>query len=563
MSRLRVVSYTINGRGMGHLVRQLAILRWVRRISALLDVKCECWVLTSSEADTLARREGVPAFKLPSKAMMRDAGIEPARYLAVARTWVLNAIAGLAPDLLLVDTFPGGSFGELVAALEIVPHRVLVARRVRDEFASEDAYRALLPLYERHIAPDERGTGPILIRERAELLDRGAARHALGIAGDRRAVYVTLGGGGDVACAATIPSLSETLRARGWHVVVGAGPLYQGPELRGDGITWIDRYVPMELFPGLDAAVSAGGYNAFHELMFAGVPTVFLPQPRIADDQEERVRRAEAAGAGRVAASIDEVPALLEAPGDPAAARALVPVNGARAAAVAALATVLPERDLAMAARVLTPELFDAMQDWTARDPTALLSLLRVLVGRTPSEQARRRAVLLELADEGESRGVDRVDGAAADAVTDGDDNGGDSAAARVRTFTAATRACQVPIDSALALVRGLRRKFPAASAGELVSACDVLFQAWAPFQDWMGAISLIRAVPTQRGYRLTAFAHDVAAWLAAEDDLFDALRAFTRLENGGARTVAECLRVLRASAQASGAGGSPREEAL
>ena len=38
MKRLRIVSYAINGRGLGHLVRQLAILRWVRRYAALIGV---------------------------------------------------------------------------------------------------------------------------------------------------------------------------------------------------------------------------------------------------------------------------------------------------------------------------------------------------------------------------------------------------------------------------------------------------------------------------------------------------------------------------------------------
>ena len=132
MKRLRVLSYAINGRGMGHLVRQLAILRWMRRITALLGVDCEIWVLTSSEADTLARREGIPALKMPSKAMLRDAGMSTSRYLAVARAWVLNAVAGLQPDVLVVDTFPGGSFGELLAVLEMVPRRGPASRRARE-----------------------------------------------------------------------------------------------------------------------------------------------------------------------------------------------------------------------------------------------------------------------------------------------------------------------------------------------------------------------------------------------------------------------------------------------
>ena len=285
VKRLRIVSYAINGRGMGHLVRQLAILRWVRRLTTALGVRVECWVLTSSEADTLARREGVPALKMPSKAMLRDAGIEPTSVLRTARTWVMNTVAGLRPDVLVVDTFPGGSFGELTACLELARARVLVARRVREEFAAEDPYRGLLSLYDEVIAPDEGGSGPVLIREREELLARDDARRALGVADGVPAVYVTLGGGGDVAAAELLPRVVGSLRDRGLHVVVGAGPLYHGTELRGEGVTWMSRYVPFELFAGLDAAVSAGGYNTFHELMHAGVPTVFLPQPRIADDQ--------------------------------------------------------------------------------------------------------------------------------------------------------------------------------------------------------------------------------------------------------------------------------------
>ena len=207
MTRLTVVSYAINGRGMGHLTRQLAILRWVRRICAVLDVHVEPWVITSSEADTLARREGVLSLKMPSKAMFRDADLEPSRYLAVARSWVLSTIAGLRPDLLMVDTFAGGSFGELVASLELARTRVLIRRRVRPEFAAQDPYGGLLPLYDRVLEPATPSLPPILIREREELLGRSEARRALGIPDDNQAVYVTFGGGGDrsVSC---VPSLA-------------------------------------------------------------------------------------------------------------------------------------------------------------------------------------------------------------------------------------------------------------------------------------------------------------------------------------------------------------------
>ena len=126
----------------------------------------------------------------------------------------MNAVAGLSPDVLVVDTFPGGSFGELLPVLETVPTRVLVARAVKDEIAADDAYRALLPLYHKLIVPDERGVGPILLREREELLPRDDARRR-SASRRERAVYITLGGGGDEAAARTLPLLTdEAGRAR-------------------------------------------------------------------------------------------------------------------------------------------------------------------------------------------------------------------------------------------------------------------------------------------------------------------------------------------------------------
>lgn len=526
MKRVVVVGYAINGRGMGHLVRQLAILRQVRRLAAMLEVKAECWVLTTSEADTLARREGIPALKMPSKAMLRDAGIEPARYLAVARTWVMQTLAGLQPDVLVVDTFPAGSFGELTAALELARKRVLVARRVRPEFEADPTYQALRPLYDAEITPDARDTGPVLIREPAELMDRDAARAALGVHEGQRAVYLSLGGGGDPAARQVLPRAVTLLRRHGWHVVVGAGPLYDGPECRGDGITWLSRYVPVELLPGVDAAVSAGGYNSFHELMMAGVPTVFLPQPRIADDQAERVDRAVAAGAGRRAARLEDVPALLEDPGDPAAARAMVPDGGARAAARAVLSQVLDPADVAAADALLTPSLLALLRQAGGDDLASGIELLRIL-GSGPAAAARRRAAVQEL----------RAAGVAVD------DPG--APGPLVARFVTLCSTHGLALDTALALLRALRRKFPAATPADLVAGAEALFAAWAPFDDWMGAVSLLRAVPTQRTLTLPAFAAGMATWLSGEEDLFDALRDFSRLEGRGARSVEEVLRTL------------------
>lgn len=508
MRTIRVVSYAINGRGVGHLVRQLAILRWVKRYAMLLGVNLEAWVLTTSEADTLARRENIAALKMPSKAMIRDAGIEPTRHLAVARQWVMNAVAGIGPDVLVVDTFPGGSFGELLPVLETVAQRVLVARAVKDEVASDPAYSPLLKLYQRTIIPDERGVGPILLREREELAPREAARRALGIT-DRRAVYVTLGGGGDEMAARVLPELVDRLVARGWHVVVGAGPLYLGEERRGPHITWMDRYVPLELLQGVDAAVSAGGYNSVAELCYAGVPTVFLPQPRIADDQEARARAVVAAGAGRLAKSIDEIPDLLDQPGDGQIARSLVTKNGASAAAIQVLSAVLPAADLAFAQQLLTPALW-------ARAQRVGLEVIAPLIGDTPSRDRERDALLASLVDDG--------------ALLSAPVKKRPAASERIERFLTACETHAVPATSAVAIIRALRQRFPGTPLDIVVASSEILLAAFARFGDWQGALAVINALPPQHA-SLQNVAPQLATWLGQEHDLFDAARRCARGE--------------------------------
>lgn len=500
-----MVSYAINGRGMGHLVRQLAILRAMRRICAVLELRFEPWILTSSEADTLARREGFCALKMPSKAMVKDAGIDTSRFLRIARTWVLNTVSGLQPDLLVVDTFPGGSFGELLAALELAPHRALVVRRVKPGFAEQDSYSGLLPMYQAQIHPDASGCGPILIRSREELLPRDQARAQLGVPKGARAIYLSVGGGGDLRAPEILPKLVQRLRGS-CHLVVGAGPLYQGPELRGPGITWLSRYVPMTLFPGLDGAVSAGGYNSFHELMHAGVPTVFLPQPRIADDQEERVMRAVQAGAGFRATTLGQVPDLVAqlGSGHAQAARELVPLNGATQAAVQCLQGLIPQSELDWALAALPPGIRDAE-----------LPAIRLLGGVRPGQ--------------GPSLAPDPG-----------------AVAGRLATWRRILTTHQPPDDLAWSLLQGLARKFPQSERGELIAGAELLFAAWAPFEDWMGALSLLRALPTQRQLGIERFGVWMGEWLAGYEDLFDALRDFSRLEQGGQRSVSEVMLALR-----------------
>jgi hypothetical protein len=99
-------------------------------------------------------------------------------------------------------------------------------------------------------------------------------------------------------------------------------------------------------FAAFDAAVAACGYNAYHELIALGVPSLFVPMHRETDDQPARARHATVAGIGLG----------LEGPGDPELesrlARLLEPE--ARTAMASRLAELPAPRGAAQAARWLT-----------------------------------------------------------------------------------------------------------------------------------------------------------------------------------------------------------------
>jgi UDP-N-acetylglucosamine--N-acetylmuramyl-(pentapeptide) pyrophosphoryl-undecaprenol N-acetylglucosamine transferase len=355
---LRVVCYAVDGTGVGHLTRLLSIARWLRRYAAALDQKLEVWFLTSSEADGLAFAEGFAAFKIPSKTIVAEAGIERRVYLALAKQWVWHTLGLLRPDLLVVDTFPRGSFGELLGALDLSRHAAFVYRPVRAEVASRPDFQAMLSLYDLLLVPEADTpvlappgvsdrlvhVGPVLSRERWEMTPRDIARERLGIDPAKKCVFVSAGGGGDRGAEAQMDAVVRALVADpGLAVVVGTGPLYRGRPFTG--VTSLTGRAA-EWSLAFDVAVCAAGYNTFGELMFAGVPAVFLPQDKLADDQHARARFAMEKGAasilepgGDIHSAVRE---LLARPGAGAAARTLVPENGARTAAAELLRLVCP-----------------------------------------------------------------------------------------------------------------------------------------------------------------------------------------------------------------------------
>jgi predicted glycosyltransferase len=432
---LRIVCYAVNGSGVGHLTRLVGIARWMRRYASLAGVTAEVWFLTTSEADGMLFAEGFPSFKLPSKTSVDGAGIDKVAYLALAKQWMWHSLGLLRPDLFVVDTFPRGSFGELLSAVDLCRSRAFVYRPTKDAFAERPEFQAMLPLYDAIVVPeDERHgqvlvpeavktrvtyTGPVLARDGCEAMPREEARRVLGVPEGATAVYVSAGGGGDPDAESMLHAVVDALeRDSSLYAIVAAGPLYRGRPRYGPRLAWVTSARMPEMLPACDLAVSAAGYNSFHELLHAGIPTAFLPQEKIADEQHARARRAEAAGAAVVATSPEEALAALERFRDriarqraSEAARALVPASRAREAAAELMRLVLPGYEVDAARETLDDATLTATRALDLPIET-LASVMRAVEPRgldVPGTTRRRvvRDLAIDLARSWRDAGLD------------------------------------------------------------------------------------------------------------------------------------------------------------
>ena len=183
---------------------------------------------------------------------------------------------------------------------------------------------------------------PIVFCDDEELLPRAEAERELGLEPGMTTVLVQLGQGAEVAGA------QDALPAGARRPGGSAGGRDVARRSRGsrdvpEGIVHLRATYPISrYYAAFDAAVSAAGYNAFHELVRFRVPSVFVPMQRETDDQAARARYADRSGVG-VAADGPADPRLerrLEVLLDPDRRRAmrerldeLRPANGAADAA--------------------------------------------------------------------------------------------------------------------------------------------------------------------------------------------------------------------------------------
>lgn len=128
---------------------------------------------------------------------------------------------------------------------------------------------------------------PITLLDSKEILPRKAAIEALGLSSDAPSVLVQLGAGAN----RDLPSLAEEIieqlqRFPNLQIVLAE---WENSPVGFQDLpaTRVIRGFPLSrFFKAFDFSISAAGYNVFHEVMVAGLPTIFVANRHPAMDQQ-------------------------------------------------------------------------------------------------------------------------------------------------------------------------------------------------------------------------------------------------------------------------------------
>ena len=138
--------------------------------------------------------------------------------------------------------------------------------------------------------------GPIVLLDPSQLLARDEAAAELGLDPGRPTILVSLGQG--PRCARRPAARSPVWRRARSRSRRCSSALAAAEEVPAGVVALSATYPMSRYFAAFDGAVAAAGYNAYHELIALGVPSLFVPMPRDTDDQPARARYAERAGIG-------------------------------------------------------------------------------------------------------------------------------------------------------------------------------------------------------------------------------------------------------------------------
>lgn len=344
-ARKTIVFAPTNGAGLGHLTRLLAIARRVKQLSP----ETEIIFFSTSSAMHLILQEGFLGYHLPAN-MLFPSAMKAEQWNLLLQDQLGTMLNVHQPDMLVFD---GASpYAGLIATMANKHDMKKVwIKRGQHKSGKAELVQRKEHYFDQVIVPGEAGqelppaeekkthVPPVLFLDHSELSERETVRMQWNIPEDAVLVYVQLGSGNisDIGSLSGMV-LNELLKRDNVYVVLGESIIGKRLNVRHERVMPLRDY-PNSLYAhGFDLAITATGYNTFHEMMHFGVPSLFLPNEATeTDDQAARARIAEAYGAAVVVykPTPDAIAHALDTALDPHhrenmrnAARALVSENG-------------------------------------------------------------------------------------------------------------------------------------------------------------------------------------------------------------------------------------------
>ncbi|EGD03725.1 glycosyltransferase [Burkholderia sp. TJI49] len=350
----RILFFNVNGSGMGHLNRCLAYARRLRG-------RARPFFFSLASAIELIEEMGFEADYFVSHYWSDNSTFAWNSELAIRLGLMLERVR---PDAIVFDgTWP---FKGFLTACETYGSPALIWSNrglLKSDTKTVPVDEGLFDLV---IQPGELGAGearshpagggtrltvpPVCLLEDDELLDRTAARQALGLPQDGRFVLFSLGPGNLKDVAGIGHGLIDAFESAGFRVVWARAPISVRDVELPVGVLPVSVYPLARSLRAFDAFVGAAGYNTCCELVQSRVPALLVPNAQLVDDQLRRARMV--AGVMPAVVSACEtaqerhaaVDALLGMLRDAPSTQAAVPMNGASRAAEAIMAVVADRR---------------------------------------------------------------------------------------------------------------------------------------------------------------------------------------------------------------------------
>ncbi len=298
------------GSGLGHLTRTHSI---VRKLKTLF--RGELTVLTNS---TYASLFDFSPFSVRC--------IDTAKTGAPSvRETVENFVKSFKPDILVVDTFPRGLAGELA---HFLPHlavkKVLIQRFLKEDYLHRFAVPDFIennfdivisaePVSQHNLEKVPTVIAcPVLQRDYNELPSIDSAREHFSVTGQNRIILCVIQRikRKDASLYTVLCKIFSVIKPRGFE-------LRFAPEIKAEeddeenvkNPLFVSHFPLIEVLPAVDILVGPSGYNLYYESKALSIPSLYLPQKMMYDDQ---VRRAGMEGISSPDALLERLSVLID-----------------------------------------------------------------------------------------------------------------------------------------------------------------------------------------------------------------------------------------------------------